>query len=104
MRVSSIQAYGVNSAPKMKRNVRAQVPPQVETPKADTVAFKSKAGASAVGATLGGILGAATIAFISGGAAIPFVVGAYTVGGAAAGASLGSMLGDDDNGKNNKED
>ncbi len=103
MRVSSVQSYGVNSIPQNRRNVKTQTPPRIDNPESSATTFKSKAGASAIGATLGGILGAAAITFISGGAAIPFIVGAYTVSGAAAGASIGSILGEDENKDNNKD-
>ena len=99
MRVSSIQNYGLkcgtNYSTKRGMSPQRESPVNTEPQKGDSVSFKSKAGASAAGAAIGGILGAAAITFISGGLAIPFVVGAYTVGGAAIGAGAGSVFGDD---------
>lgn len=100
MRVSSIQNYGLkcgtNCGTKRRALPHRENPVNTEQEKGDSVSFKSKAGASAAGAAIGGILGAAAITFISGGLAIPFVVGAYTVGGAAIGAGAGSVFGEDD--------
>lgn len=101
MKVSSIQSYSVNglSRNQKRSRMREQLPQVPSTAQGDTVSFKGKA---AIGATIGGILGAAAITFISGGAAIPFVIGAYTVGGATLGAGVGEALNDDD--KNNKNE
>lgn len=100
MRVSSIQNYGLkcgtNCGTKRRMSPHRENPVNTEPQKGDSISFQSKAGASALGAAIGGALGAAAITFISGGLAIPFVVGAYTIGGAAIGAGAGSVLGDDD--------
>ncbi len=108
MRVSSIQNYGLkcgtNCGTKRRMLPQKENPINTESQNNDSVSFKSKAAASAAGAAIGGILGAAAITFISGGLAIPFVVGAYTVGGAAIGAGAGSVFGEDDDKPNNNAD